>query len=115
MGATGSNYQVDLNEDSDPINWDGKLDWNISSKDLATFRVDYQHIINHFVVPLGNPLDGVGSNQGTFQTYISTNYMLSETHTFSSTLINEFVSFSIGATTRTSSTTPATTSRQPTD
>jgi hypothetical protein len=57
MGATSSNYQVDLNEDSDPINWDGKLDWNISSKDLATFRVDYQHIINHFVVPLGNPLD----------------------------------------------------------
>jgi hypothetical protein len=90
MGATNQNYQVDLNEDSDPINWDGKLDWNISSKDLATFRVDYQHIINHFVVPLGNPLDGVGSNQGTFQTYISTNYMLSETHTFSPTLINEF-------------------------
>jgi hypothetical protein len=89
-GPTSNNYQVDLNETSDPINWDGKLDWNISSKDLATFRVDYQHIINHFVVPLGNPLDGVGSNQGTFQTYISANYMLSETHTFSPTLINEF-------------------------
>jgi hypothetical protein len=89
-GPTTSNYQVDLNETSDPINWDGKLDWNVSSRDLATFRVDYQHIINHFVVPLGNPLDGVGSNQGTFQTYISANYMLSETHTFSPNLINEF-------------------------
>jgi hypothetical protein len=90
MGATSNNYQVDLNEDSDPINWDGKLDWNISSRDLATFRVDYQHIINHFVTPLGNPLDGTGSNQGTFQSYVSANYMVSETHTFSPTLINEF-------------------------
>ncbi len=64
MGPTNSNYQVDLNEDSDPINWDGKLDWNISSRDLATFRVDYQHIINTFLAPLGPILDGIGSNQG---------------------------------------------------
>jgi len=89
-GATNSNYQVDLNEDSDPINWDGKLDWNISSKDLATFRVDYQHIMNTFVAPLGPILDGTGSNQGHTQSYLSSNYMLGETHTFSSTLINEF-------------------------
>jgi hypothetical protein len=90
MGATSSNYQVDLNEDSDPINWDGKLDWNISSKDLATFRVDYQHIMNTFVAPLGPILDGTGSNQGHTQSYLSSNYMFGETHTFSSTLINEF-------------------------
>ena len=90
MGATNSNYQVDLNEDSDPINWDGKLDWNISSKDLATFRVDYQHIMNVFVAPLGPILDGIGSNQGHTQSYLSSNYMFGETHTFSSTLINEF-------------------------
>jgi hypothetical protein len=81
---------VDLNEDSDPINWDGKLDWNISSRDLATFRVDYQHIMNTFVAPLGPILDGTGSNQGHTQSYLSSNYMLGETHTFSSTLINEF-------------------------
>ncbi len=89
-GPTSSNYQVDLNEDSDPINWDGKLDWNISSKDLATFRVDYQHIMNVFVAPLGPILDGTGSNQGHTQSYLSSNYMIGETHTFSSTLINEF-------------------------
>ena len=90
MGATNNNYQVDLNEDSDPINWDGKLDWNISSKDLATFRVDYQHIMNTFVAPLGPILDGTGSNQGHTQSYLSQNYMIGETHTFSPTLINEF-------------------------
>ncbi len=89
-GATSNNYQVDLNEDSDQINWDGKLDWNISSRDLATFRVDYQHIINTFVAPLGPILDGIGTNQGHTQNYVSANYMLSETHTFSPTLINEF-------------------------
>jgi hypothetical protein len=89
-GPTSSNYAVDLNEDSDPINWDGKLDWNISSKDMATFRVDYQHIMNTFVAPLGPILDGIGSNQGHTQSYLSSNYMLGETHTFSSTLINEF-------------------------
>ena len=90
MGATTNNYQVDLNENSDPINWDGKLDWNISSKDLATFRVDYQHIMNTFVAPLGPILDGTGSNQGHTQSYLSSNYMAGETHTFSPTLINEF-------------------------
>ena len=90
MGATNNNYQVDLNENSDPINWDGKLDWNISSKDLATFRVDYQHIMNTYVAPLGPILDGTGSNQGHTQSYLSSNYMVGETHTFSPTLINEF-------------------------
>lgn len=90
MGATNSNYQVDLNELSDPINWDGKLDWNISSRDLATFRVDYQHVMNTFVAPLGPILDGTGSNQGHTQSYLSSNYMFGETHTFSPTLINEF-------------------------
>jgi Carboxypeptidase regulatory-like domain len=87
-GPTSSNYQVDLNSWSDPINWDGKLDWNISSRDLATFRIDYQHIINTNTPPLGPILDGTGSDAGTKQTYLSENYMISETHTFSPTLIN---------------------------
>jgi Carboxypeptidase regulatory-like domain len=90
LGPTGSNYQVNLIEDSNPINWDGKLDWNISSRDLATFSVNYQHIINTFNAPLGPVLDGTGSYQGHNQTYLAEHYMLSETHTFSPTLINEF-------------------------
>jgi hypothetical protein len=90
MGPTSNNYQVDLTSTSDPINVDQKLDWNVSSKDLATVRFDYQHAINTFVAPLGPILDGTGSNQGHNQSYLSENFMLSETHTFSSTLINEF-------------------------
>jgi hypothetical protein len=88
MGATSNNYQVDLLQWSDPIQWDGKLDWDLSSRDLATFRVDYQHIINTLTSPLGPILDGYGGYQGHNESYLSDNFMLSETHTFSPTLIN---------------------------
>jgi hypothetical protein len=87
-GPTSNNYQVILKTASDPINWDGKLDWNISSQDLATFRVDYQHIINTNPAPLGPILDGTTGYGGHNQTYLSENYMITETHTFSPTLIN---------------------------
>jgi hypothetical protein len=90
QGSTSSNYQVNLKSTSDPINWDQRLDWNASSRDLATFRVDYQHIINTFPAPLGPILDGTTSYQGHNQSYLSENFMLSETHTFSQSLINEF-------------------------
>ena len=89
-GPISQNYQVNLNSTSDPINWDGRLDWNLSDHDLASFRVDYQHIINTNTPPLGLILDGTTSYAGLHQTYLSENYMISETHTFSSTLINEF-------------------------
>jgi hypothetical protein len=89
-GPTSNNYQVNLTSRSDPINWDQRLDWNISNLDLATFRVDYQHAINTYVAPLGPILDGIGSNQGHSQSYLSENLMLSETHTFSPTVINVF-------------------------
>jgi hypothetical protein len=89
-GPTGNNYQVTLKTASDPINWDGRLDWNISSQDLATFRIDYQHIMNTNPAPLGPVLDGTQGYGGHTQTWLSENYMFSETHTFSPTLINEF-------------------------
>jgi len=89
-GPVYNNYVVDIPENSDPIQWDGRLDWNISARDQAYFRVNYQHIINTFAAPLGPVLDGTGSFQGHNQTYLSDNFTLSETHTFSPTLINEF-------------------------
>lgn len=89
-GSTHQNYQTNLTSTSDPINWDGRLDWNLSSRDLATFRVDYQHVINTNPSPLGPILDGYPNYAGHNQTYLSENWMVSETHTFSPTLINEF-------------------------
>jgi hypothetical protein len=90
QGTTYNNYVIALHEWSDPIKWDQRLDWNISSRDLAYFRYDYQHQINTYTAPLGPILDGIGSNQGHSQSYLSENAMISETHTFSPTLINEF-------------------------
>src|SRR6185437_11922893 len=89
-GATYNNYVVNIPEQSNPIQWDGRLDWNISARDQAYFRYDYQHIINTFAAPLGPVLDGTNSYQGHNQSYLSENAMFSETHTFSPTLINEF-------------------------
>ncbi len=88
-GATANNYQTNLTSTSDPINIDQRLDWNVTSRDLATLRFDYQHTINTFPAPLGPILDGTGSYQGHNQSYKSENVMFSETHTFSPTLINE--------------------------
>ena len=90
QGPTSNNYQTNLTSRSDPINWDGKLDWNISSRDLATFRIDYQHFIQTNPSPLGPILDGYPNYAGHSQSYLSENFMLSETHTFSQSLINEF-------------------------
>jgi hypothetical protein len=53
-------------------------------------RYDYQHIINTNQAPLGPILDGTAGYGGHNQSYLSENFMLSETHTFSPTLINEF-------------------------
>ena len=90
QGPTSSNYQTSLKSTSNPINWDQRLDWNISARDLASFRIDYQHAINTYPSPLGPVLDGTTSNQGHTQSYLSENFMFSETHTFSPSLINEF-------------------------
>ncbi len=89
-GPAYNNYVVDLPTTSDPIQWDGRLDWNINTSDQAYVRYDYQHIINTNQSPLGPILDGYPNFAGENETYLSENFMLSETHTFSPTLINEF-------------------------
>ena len=64
-GPTSNNYQTNLTSTSDPINWDGKLDWTISTRDLATFRIDYQHVIQTYPSPLGPILDGTQTTRAT--------------------------------------------------
>jgi hypothetical protein len=88
IGPTGSNYQTALIQDIDPINWGGKLDWNASARDLATFGVNYQHLIETNTSPLGAILDGYPNYGGHNQSFLGDSFTLSETHTFSPTLIN---------------------------
>ncbi len=89
-GTTFNNYVVSLYEWSDPFQWDQRVDWNLSSRDQAYVRYSYQHLMNVLTSPLGPILDGYGGFQGHTENYLSENVMVSETHTFSPTLINEF-------------------------
>ena len=88
-GKTYSNLVENVSKDDDTIQWDQRLDWNISSKDQTYARYSYLHDIILNALPLGPVLDGSG--YGGEQDFIfSQNFMLSETHIFTPTLTNEF-------------------------
>ncbi|MGH9586916.1 MAG: TonB-dependent receptor domain-containing protein [Acidobacteriaceae bacterium] len=88
-GQTYNNYRTNVGRADDTIQWDQRVDWNISQKDQAYARYSYAHeIINHGL-PLGPILDGSGFG-GKTDTNLAQNFMLSETHIFSPTLANEF-------------------------
>jgi hypothetical protein len=69
--------------------WDARVDYTISAKDLAYSRYSYGNEVGEGwggQSVLGPILDGGG--QATNKNY-GANYMFSETHTFSPTLVNE--------------------------
>jgi hypothetical protein len=89
VGQTYNNYNVNLGQSDDIIQWDQRVDWNISQKDQAYARYSYAHEIRTNGLPLGPILDGSGFG-GQTDTNLAENFMLSETHAFSPTLANEF-------------------------
>ena len=88
-GQTYNNLLEILPTTNNTVQWDQRLDWDISAKDRAYARYSYSHMYNTFAAPLGPILDGIGSYQGSRQNYMSQNFMLSETHLFNANLINE--------------------------
>lgn len=88
-GQTYNNYNVNLGTSDDTIQWDQRVDWNVSEKDQAYARYSFAHEIKTNGLPLGPLLDGSGFG-GQSDTNLAENFMLSETHTFSPTLTNEF-------------------------
>jgi hypothetical protein len=70
--------------------WDQRLDWNITGQDQSYARYSYNHVYNTLTPPLGDILDGTGNYAGSSESYITQNFMLSETHIFDPNLINEF-------------------------
>jgi len=88
-GQTYNNYNVNLGQADDTIQWDQRLDWNISQKDQVYARYSYAHEIKTNGLPLGSLLDGSGFG-GQNDTNLAENFMLSETHAFMPNLINEF-------------------------
>ncbi len=88
-GRTFNNLVENLPTDNLPIQWDQRVDWNINTKDQAYARYSYLHIMNRNTPPLGPVLDGTGNFVGSQDSYLTQNFMLSETHIFNPNLTNE--------------------------
>src|ERR1700730_10810710 len=84
-----NNYNVNLANSDNIVQWDQRLDWNISQKDQTYARYSYMHEIKTNGLPLGPILDGSGFG-GQNDVTLAQNFMLSETHSFTQTLTNEF-------------------------
>jgi hypothetical protein len=88
-GDTYNNYVINVTKQDYVIRWDQRLDYNITSKDQAYGRFSYVHEIKKNALPLGAALDG-SPYGGQYDTNLAENGMLSETHIFSPTTVNEF-------------------------
>lgn len=89
-GTTYNNLVENLPTWSNTVQWDQRLDWDISTRDRAYARYSYNYTYNTNTPPLGQILDGTGGFAGSRQHYMAQNFMLSETHMFNANLVNEF-------------------------
>lgn len=89
-GATVNNLLENLQTTNNTVQWDQRLDWDINARDRAYSRYSYSYMYNSLTPPLGPILDGTINFAGNREQYMSQNFMLSETHLFTPTLINEF-------------------------
>jgi hypothetical protein len=87
---TYNNYTVQTNAVDNTIQWDTRVDWNISTKDLAFARYSYNHEPATHPAPLGPVLDGGGFGDTGQILSLGENFAGSETHIFSPSLTNEF-------------------------
>lgn len=92
-GVANLNYIYTLKQPLYVFQWDTRLDYNPSAKDQAFFRFSYLNSRGNNEAPLGPVLDGGGGNGSLnvsgAQINYGNNFLLSETHTFSSKLVNE--------------------------
>jgi len=87
---TTNNLLENLPDTSNTIQWDQRIDYNISEKDQVYARYSYQHVQLTNTAPLGPILDGTTTYAGVNQNFLSENGMGSETHIFNPNLVNEF-------------------------
>ena len=87
---TYNNYIVNTNDTNNSVSWDGRIDWNASQHDQAFFRMSYYNLRGNYPGPLGNVLDGGGYGSDGSTINMGQNYVLSETHIFNQSLVNEF-------------------------
>ena len=89
-GKVYNNLVENLSTQNYPIQWDQRVDWNATRKDQAYVRYSYVHVINKLTPPLGPILDGTTNFAGKSETYLTENFMASDTHEFTGKTINEF-------------------------
>ena len=89
-GLLNDNYTQAINNSDNTIQWDGRLDYNISPSDQAFVRDSYEHEASVYPSPLGAILDGGGFGSDGDQVNIGDNFVFSETHVFSPRIVNEF-------------------------
>jgi hypothetical protein len=85
---SGSNFLAEPKKTFDQNNFDIRIDENISSRDSFFGRFSYEDQPGFIPSPFNNALDG-GSFQDGYQDNAYRSLALSETHTFSPTMINE--------------------------
>lgn len=96
-GQTFNNFITNQNEVNNTAQWDGRLDWNVREQDQAFARLSLSN--NPFSVkPPFGVLDGGGYGSDGSNRLKSEQLELSETHTFSPSLSNQFnFSFQYGS------------------
>ena len=80
-GKLYNNYLVNVGNSDNTVQWDQRLDWNLSAKDQSYVRYSYLHEVRQMACPLGPILDGSGYG-GQYDTNLAMNFMGSETHIF---------------------------------
>jgi hypothetical protein len=84
-----NNYTVNTPRADNTVQFDARVDWNLSQRDLFYGRFSYVHQIVKSALPFGPVLDGSGYG-GYIQSNLAENGMGSYTHTFSPSIVNEF-------------------------
>jgi hypothetical protein len=93
FGLDNQNYDYSLKQPLFVWQWDARADYNPTSKDQAFFRFSFLNSRGTWDAPLGPVLDGGGGNGSTnvsgTQINYGNNFVGSETHIFSPTVVNE--------------------------
>lgn len=88
-GTTYNNLVENLPTWNNIVQWDQRVDWDVSRRDRTYARYSYDYAYNTLTPPLGLILDGTGNFAGSRQHYLSQNFMFSESHIFNPNLTNE--------------------------
>lgn len=83
------NYAINRPQPDDNHHFDIRVDQNFSQRDQMFGRVSYSKRHAYFPGDFVGPIDNAGFGQGDFKDN-SINLAISETHSFSTTLVNEF-------------------------